>query len=181
MGNVRNLDTLKKSAEKLLELGCNAIAIVCHFPEEQGEDYANGNGVDPVGGVEAIISHYISKEFKIPCAHAPAFSNIQICTDIVDARCSAEYITPTFLPCVLLGLNNAPQIRSNKVGISVDDVDFLVMPYDAIGGVPILEMIKRGKKVFAIKENKSVLNVIPEKFIDKCVIINTYEELLELL
>ena len=27
-------------------------------------DYENGIGVDPVGGVEAIISHYISKEFQ---------------------------------------------------------------------------------------------------------------------
>jgi hypothetical protein len=29
-------------------------------------------GVDLLAGVEAIISHLIVKEFKIPCAHAPA-------------------------------------------------------------------------------------------------------------
>ena len=100
-GNVKNLDTLKQAALELIADGANAIAIVCHFPEEQGVDYANGIGVDPVGGVEAIISHYISKELNIPCAHAPAFSNYEITSEVVDSRCSAEYITPTFLPCIL--------------------------------------------------------------------------------
>jgi hypothetical protein len=31
-------------------------------------------GVDLLAGVEAIISHLIVKEFKIPAAHAPAVS-----------------------------------------------------------------------------------------------------------
>ncbi len=180
MGNVKNLDTLKNSAQKLINKGAEAIAIVCHFPDEQGNDYANGVGVDPVGGVEAIISHYISKEFKIPCAHAPAFSDITIPTEIVDKRCSAEYITPTFLPCILLGLNQAPSLGTNGE-ICVNDIDFLVMPYDALGSIPVLEMLKRGKKVFAVKENESVLNVTPEIFLNRCISVNSYHELLTIL
>ncbi len=178
-GNVKNLGTLKKAAQELINQGCNAIAIVCHFPEEQGDDYTNGIGVDPVGGVEAIISHYISKEFKIPCAHAPAFSDYSITTAIVDSRCAAEYITPTFLPCILLGLHQAPLIKEH--GISVNEVEFLVVPYNSIGSIPVLEMHKLNKKIFAIKENNTILNVTPEKFQIKCDIINTYEELLELI
>ena len=180
-GNVKNLDTLKRAAENLINAGANAIAIVCHFPETQGEEYENGNGVDQVGGVEAIISHYISKEFKLPAAHAPAFSDYSITTTLVDPRCSAEYITPTFLPCILLGLANAPQVTSNNIGLSVNDIDFIITPYDAIGCIPVLEMIKRNKKVYVIKENSTVLNVTPEIFLDKCDIINSYEDLLELL
>lgn len=179
MGNVKNLDTLKRAANNLINRGAQAIAIVCHFPEEQGDDYANGIGVDPVGGVEAIISHYISKEFSIPCAHAPAFSDFSIYSDIVDPRCAAEYITPTFLPCILIGLNNAPMI--SNTGLSVNDLDFLVLPYNSLGGIPALECNKNGIKIYAIKENKSVLNVTDEKFPVKCDIINTYEELLELI
>ena len=161
-GNVRNLDTIKSSAEKLISAGAEAIAIVCAFPDDDNDDYANGIGADPVGGVEAIISHYISKELKVPCAHAPAFENIQISTDIVDPRCSAEYITPTFLPCILIGLSQAPKL-STKNGISVDELDFLVMPYNSLGSVPVFEMIKRGKPVYAVKENKTVLNVTKKK------------------
>ena len=178
-GNVKNLDVLKKSAQRLIAKGAEAIAVVCRFPEEQGDDYASGIGVDPVGGVEAIISHYISKEFKVPCAHAPAFDDISISTEVVDARCSAEYITPTFLPCILIGLNQAPMIT--KSGISVDDLDFLVMPYNSIGGIPVMESVKRNIKVYVIKENKTILDVTPVNFLNTCVIINTYSELTEIL
>ena len=180
MGNVENLKTIKKAAEKLLQKGCNAIAIVCHFPEEQGDYYTNGIGSDPVGGVEAIISHYISKELRVPCAHAPAFAETSITTDIVDPRCSAEYITPTFLPCILIGLSQAPMINNSK-GLGVEDLDFVVVPHNALGGIPVLEAQKRGIKIFAIKENKTVLNITQENFQIKCDIINTYEELLELI
>ena len=175
MGNVKNLLTLKKATQKLLDKGAEAIAIVCRFPDEQGEDYANGIGVDPVGGVEAIISHYVSKEFSVPCAHAPAFDDITIPTEIVDKRCSAEYITPTFLPCILIGLNQAPKLT--KSGININDLDFLVVPYNSIGGIPVLEATKRGIKIFAIKENRTILNVTPENFLNTCDIINTYDEL----
>ena len=180
MGNVKNLSTIKNSAEKLIEKGCNAIAIVCNFPEDQGDEYSNGIGVDPVGGVEAIISHYISKELKIPCAHAPAFNDYEISTNIVDTRCSAEYITPTFLPCILLGLSQAPQLTTND-GISINDLNFLIVPYNSLGGIPVLEALNKGIKVFAIKENKTVLNVTNEILNTNCVIIKTYKELLELL
>lgn len=179
MGNVKNLLTLKNATKKLIDKGAEAIAIVCRFPDEQGDDYANGVGVDPVGGVEAIISHYISKEFSIPCAHAPAFDDIAISTDIVDKRCSAEYITPTFLPCILIGLNQAPKLT--KSGISINDLDFLIVPYNSIGGVPVLEASKKGIKVFAVKENQTVLDVTPMNFLNTCDIINTYDELTEIL
>lgn len=178
MGNVKNLETIKDAACKLIQKGADAIAIVCRFPDEQGDDYANGVGVDPVGGVEAIISHYISKELKIPCAHAPAFDDITISTDIVDPRCSAEYITPTFLPCILIGLSQAPKLSQTE-GIGIDDTDFLVVPYNALGGIPVLEMIKRNKTVYAIKENKSVLDVTPDKLGINCIVLESYQELIE--
>ncbi len=178
MGNVKNLETIKESACKLIQKGAEAIAIVCRFPDEQGDDYANGIGVDPVGGVEAIISHYISKELKIPCAHAPAFDDITISTDIVDSRCSAEYITPTFLPCILIGLSQAPKLSQTE-GIGIDDTNFIVVPYNALGGIPVLEMIKRNKTVYAIKENKSVLDVTPDTLGINCIVLESYQELIE--
>lgn len=175
-GNVNNLTTLKRAAEKLILNGTDAIAIVCRFPDEQGKDYANGIGVDPVGGVEAIISHYISKEFCIPCAHAPAFDDLTISTDIVDKRCSAEFITPTFLPCILFGLNQAPKLSTIE-GIHINDLDYAVIPYNSIGCIPVLEMVKRHKPIYAVKENATVLNVTPDNFISGCTLVNSYAEL----
>ena len=179
-GNVKNLETIKKSSQKLLSKGADAIAIVCLFPDEESKDYANGVGADPVGGVEAIISHYISKELRVPCAHSPAFENISISTDIVDSRCSAEYITPTFLPCILIGLNQAPKL-SEKEGINIGNLDFLVMPYNSLGGIPVFEMQKLGKPVYAIKENQTVLDVTSDKLGANCTVLNTYQELVDML
>ncbi len=178
MGDVKNLLAVKKASEKLIKRGADSIAIVCSFPEDDGADYANGIGVDPVGGVEAIISHYISKELNVPCAHAPAFENIQISTELVDSRCSAEYITPTFLPCILIGLSKAPKL-SNKGGININDLDFLVMPYNCLGGIPVFEMKKLGKPIYAIKENKTILNVLTNTININCIEVDTYQNLID--
>ena len=177
-GNVKNLDTIKKASQKLINKGADSIAIVCSFPEDDGEDYANGVGVDPVGGVEAIISHYISKELKIPCAHAPAFENIQISTDIVDSRCSAEYITPTFLPCILIGLNQAPKFSKSE-GINVQDLDFIIMPYNSLGGIPVLEAQKRNIPVYAVKGNQTVLEVTKDNLHVNCKLIKSLKTVVQ--
>lgn len=181
-GHVKNIKTILQTAKYLQNKGANAIAIVCKFDDDnENEEYDNGIGVDPIGGVEAIISHYISKEMKIPCAHAPAFENYEISTKVVSPKSASEYITPTFLPCILLGLSQAPQFSKTE-GISINDLDFLVMPYDALGGIPVFEALKRGIKVFAIKENKTVLDVTKEKLhLDDIIVVESYEKCLELL
>ena len=182
VGKVKNIVTLKSSAKKLLEQGADAIALVCMFddPEDDNPDYANGSGADPVGGVEAILSHYISKELKVPCAHSPAFLDYSISSDIVNPKAASEYITPTFLPCIMLGLSNAPLIGGD---INISQLDYLVMPYDALGSVPVYEAIKRNIPVFAVKENTTVLNVTNENLhkSDKITVVETYEKCLDLV
>ena len=185
-GNIKNIQTLDRACEKLLSLGCNAIAVVCFFeePEEDNPEYANGIGVDPVGGVEAVISHYISKKYKIPCAHSPAFEDYTIYPDLVNPKSSSEYITPTFLPCILLGLSNAPRLSTDLTkGINVKDVDFLVMPHDCLGSVPVFESLKNNIPVYAITENKTELDITKEKLFPNSNIIEieTYEKCLELI
>lgn len=181
-GSVKNIETLLEASNKLVRQGCNAIALVCLFDDsfEDNPDYANGIGADPVGGVEAILSHYISKELKIPCAHSPAFVDYQIYPDIVDIHSSSEYITPTFLPCILLGLSIAPQLSAFR-GISVDDLDYLVMPYDSLGSTPVFEALKRNIPVYAISDNKTVLNITPDKISNKINVVSSFEECLQII
>ena len=180
MGSVKNIETLKKAGENLLKRGCEALAIVCLFNDETSEDYENGIGVDPIGGVEAIISHYISRELKVPCAHSPAFRDYSISSKIVNKKASSEYITPTFLPCILIGLNNAPKL-TNDGNITIENLDYLVMPANALGAIPVFEAIKRNIKVFAIEENVTLLNVTNESIHATCGIniIDTYDNCLE--
>lgn len=183
-GNVNNMETMRIAAESLLKKGCDAIALVCLFedPEEINEGYADGEGTDPVGGVEAIISHYISQTLQVPCAHSPAFKDYQIYSDLVNPKSASEYITPTFLPCILIGLSQAPKLVKSG-GISVDDVDFMIMPYDSMGSSAVLDAVERGIKIYAVRENSTALDITPEKLgIQNCVtVVDTYEELYNLI
>lgn len=183
-GMVKNIETVFEASKKLLTRGAEALAVVCFFedPEDDNEDYANGSGVDPVGGVEGIISHAVSKEFLVPCAHSPAFADFSISTNIVSPKAASEYITPTFLPCVLLGLNNAPKIVK-KGGIRVAQIDYLVMPFNSLGSTPVFEALKRGIKIFAVKENQTVLDVNNENFFksDRIIQVETYADCLNLI
>lgn len=182
LGSVKNERTLLSACKKLVDNGAEALAIVCFFedPEDMNEGYASGEGTDPVGGVEAILSHYISKELQIPCAHSPAFADYSISADIVNPKAASEYITPTFLPCILIGLSMAPKLAVSG-GISVNDVDFLVMPYDSLGSVPVFQAVKRNIKVFAVKENTTALDITPNKISDKIIEVSDYETCLSLI
>ncbi len=181
-GNVLNNATLLRTAQKLIQQGADALAVVCMFdnPEDDNPNYANGMGVDPVGGVEAVISHYISKVFRVPCAHSPAFSDYTITSQLVSPGSAAEYITPTFLPCILLGLRHAPKLVPDG-HISAENPDYLIMPYNSLGAVPVFEALKRNITVFAVKENTTSLNVVPEKISSKIRVVDSYEQCLEII
>lgn len=186
-GKVDNIEQLSVTAKRLLDKGAETIAVVCKFKDvAENENYENGVGVDPIGGTEAIISHYLSKELMVPVAHSPAFEDFSIATHVVNPKASAEYITPTFLPCILIGLAQAPRIANNKQqianSVSINDLDYLVMPYNALGSIPVFEAIKRGIKVYAIKENQSVLNITKQALkLDGVIEVDTYQECLELI
>ena len=84
-GTIDNLNTLLSAAKSLIEDGVDAIAVVARFPEDETEeeaalfdDYRKGAGVDAIAGAEALISHLITREFMVPCAHAPAFASMNV-------------------------------------------------------------------------------------------------------
>jgi len=175
-GSVKNPQTLLRAGKSLLQKGCHALAVVCAFSETQGDDYKMGLGVDPVGGVEAIISHFLTKELKVPVAHAPAFEDLTIEEEVVDPRAASEYITPTYLPCVLIGLFKAPRFAQ---GYGVKDVKALIMPHDSLGAPCVLSAQKRGIKIISIAENTTSLNVTMQTLgLDGIMELATYEECL---
>lgn len=180
-GSVKNIETVIQSGKRLIDKGAESLAIVCKFEEDDFDDYSNGIGVDPVGGVEAIISHCVSRELRVPCAHSPAFEDITITQDIVDERCSAEYITPTYLPCILLGLSQAPLLDFNNNGFCIKDLDYLIMPANSLGSIPVFEALKNGITVYAVKENCTVLDITKDKIDERIVLVDTYQELFEKL
>ena len=119
-GTIGNPGSLLRAAEVLIDRAkANAIAVVARFPDDPGTDalqaYRHGQGVDPLAGAEAVISHLIVRTFQVPCAHAPALMPLPLDPDL-SPRSAAEELGYTFLPCVLVGLSRAPQFVVKGVG-----------------------------------------------------------------
>lgn len=184
-GKVNNPETLAEAGRILLERGAEAIAVVCKFEEPEEDGYADGTGVDVVGGAEALISHYLSKELNVPVVHAPAFEDYSVKPVLVHPKSAAEYITPTFLPCILIGLNNAPLLIKglDEKFITINDVKTLIMPYNCLGSEIVTKAVKKGIIVLAVRENSTVLNADSSMLGlgDKITQIDTYEECLRFL
>ena len=165
-GLIENPDTLIEAGERLIEKGITAIAIVAKFPDNtdliETNSYREGKGVDPIAGVEAVISHLISKYLKVPCAHAPALSPIEL-NENLDPRAASEEIGYTFLPSVLIGLSKAPDLieltgKNDNINLHPNQIESIVAPSGALGGEAVLAGIERGLNIIAVK-NENVLNL----------------------
>ena len=163
-GTLEHPDSLLRATEQLLQAGCTAIAVVARFPDDVGSEalnaYRQGDGVDPLAGAEAVISHLVVRQFQVPCAHAPALQPLPLDPSI-SPRSAAEEIGYTFLPCVLAGLSKAPQFNSSAQAhsISASDVDALIVPASALGGSAVLSLSGTTTQIFAVQDNTTALAV----------------------
>ncbi len=163
-GNIKNPKTLLKSAERLIKSGADVIAAVCFFQNYKEADdinYTNGNGTDPIGGVEAVISHLLVKEFNIMCAHSPAFDTLDISFKRENKKVASEVISSTYLPCVIKGLSFAPKITKEN-GISYKDIKGFVVPRSALGSKGVLACVRNNIPVYTV-QNKTPLNIDSQK------------------
>jgi hypothetical protein len=186
-GTIGNPDSLLRAAERLIkEAKAEAIAVVARFPEPENsgvlEAYRHGQGVDPLAGAEAVISHLIVRTFQIPSAHAPALSPLAIDPEL-SPRSAAEELGYTFLPCVLVGLSRAPQFVTNATSgaIWADQVDAIVVPATACGGSAVLSFSQTPTQIIAVGENQTRMQVTPEQLGINAIQVNSYLEALGVL
>jgi hypothetical protein len=186
-GTLGNPDSLLRAAEKLItQTQAQALAIVTRFPDDIDgallQDYRQGTGVDPLAGAEAVISHLVVRQFRLPAAHAPALTPLPLDASIAP-KSAAEEIGYTFLPCVLVGLSRAPQfVLSRESGsIWAEEVTALVIPAGACGGSAVLSVSRYQPLIIAVEENQTQMQVYPEPLGIKAVRVNSYLEALGLL
>lgn len=186
-GRIENENTLLRAAGELIKKGCNVLAVVCFFGDEcEDESYNEGVGVDPIGGIEAVISHYLVKKLMFPAAHSPAFSGLDIAYKKVNPKVASEFISSTYLPCILDGLNIAPQLSINKKeGVKNTDAKCLIVPDGALGSKAVLSCIKNEIEVCAVKNNV-VLSIDCNKFKNNGIIkgitkFSSYQECLNFI
>jgi hypothetical protein len=188
-GTIQNPDSLLRAAEVLItKAKADAIAVVARFPDdiesEALQHYRHGQGVDPLAGAEAVISHLIVRTFKIPCAHAPALSPLPLDPDI-SPRSAAEELGYTFLPCILVGLSRAPQfiVKTQMATLSSEDVwahqvDAVVIPATACGGSALLNFSQMPTQIIAVENNLTQMQAAPETLGIKAFRVNSYVEAL---
>jgi hypothetical protein len=189
-GTLGNPDSLLRAAEKLINgAGVEAIAVVARFPDGSDStalaNYRHGCGVDALAGAEAVISHLLVRQFRIPVAHAPALMPLPLDPQ-VSPRSAAEELGYTFLPCVLVGLSVAPQFswhpaRAGDGEIWAGQVDAVVIPVDACGGSAILSLSQSQARIIAVEENQTQMKVPPEKLGIKAIRVKSYIEALGML
>jgi hypothetical protein len=187
-GTIANPDSLLRAVEIAIHrAGAEAIAVVARFPEQLDDEalteYRHGKGVDPLSGAEAVMSHLVVRTFKVPCAHAPALSPLPLDPDL-SPRSAAEELGHTFLPCVLVGLSRAPQfVTAVQQGNDLwrDAVDAVVIPEGACGGSAVLSWSKTATQIITVSDNRTTLNVTPEKLALQVIRAQSYGEAIGIL
>jgi len=187
VGTVDHPEVLTQACESLLAKGVNAIAVTTNVQDLPFDDYAlhfAGKAPNPVGGVEAIISHFIVNRFRVPAAHAPLLNVKELALEspIVDARGAGEFTSLSGLACVLMGLARAPQIaprpgtRVSDV-VNVNNIVAVVAPASCLGGIPTLFAARYGIPTIAVRDNETILNVTREALgLESVIEVGTYAE-----
>ncbi len=157
-------DLLKKTAD---DYDAVAISSLIDVPVGIHQKYfsSGGNMINPWGGIEAMLTHAVSRCFNVPSAHAPMMESREILNEDpgwVDPRMAAEAISSSFFQCVLKGLRRSPRIvvDPNQMATSgiltVRDVSCLVIPEGCIG-LPTLAALEQGIPVIAVREGSGLI------------------------
>lgn len=149
-----------------------AITSLMDIPADVRDHYYRNGGVNPWGGVEAMLTHAISHCFQVPCAHAPMMESQDVELldfGVVDPRSAAEAVSLTYLPCVLKGLRSSPLVIEAS-----PDVSCLVIPKWCLG-MPILAAHERGIPIIAVNDQLEVGNVCCTDYVDAIVVDNYIE------
>lgn len=187
VGTVGNPRVLFDACERLLAEGADAVAVTSNvqdLPLDKYAEHFRGEQPNPVGGTEAVISHLITRKFRVPAAHAPLINlkEMGLGQRVVDARGAGEFTSVSGLACILIGLRRAAQIKprpNNRVAdiINANNLLAVVVPAGALGGVPVICAQEQGIPVIAVRENRTILDITQAKMrLPNVVEVNSYAE-----
>ena len=164
VGVVLRPEAIVEGVEALLADGADAVggvSVIEGVTEEMFVSHQRGEIPNPSGGVEAIITHLVSKLFRVPAAHAPLpyYQDTKPRTRD-NPRVAAELISTPHYFSVLKGLARAPRlVPPPEAAITLNNVAAVVVPASCLGGVPALAAELSGIPLIAVRENRTVLDV----------------------
>jgi hypothetical protein len=174
VGTVLDPKVILDAVELLVAHGAQAIggvSVIHGVASDMFARHFDGKIPNPSGGVEAIITHLISKVFRLPTAHAPLpyYQDLKG-RETSNPRAAAEFISTPHYFSVLKGLAQAPRlveldqlIHVPSSVISVNDVHAIVVPASCLGGIPALAAEFSDIPLIAVRENTTILDVTNAK------------------
>lgn len=174
VGRLPHPEAILRGAEILLSRGLQAVggvSVIHGVTKEMFAGHLAGKIPNPSGGVEAIITHLISKVFRVPTAHSPLpyYQEIKG-NETSNPRAAAEFISTPHYFSVLKGLAKAPRLipisslthAPNQL-ITMNNVGAIIVPASCLGGIPALAAEHNDIPLIAVRENTTVLDVTNEK------------------
>uniref|UniRef100_A0A6H1ZWH0 DUF3326 domain-containing protein n=1 Tax=viral metagenome TaxID=1070528 RepID=A0A6H1ZWH0_9ZZZZ len=157
-GSYFGIDSLLEQI-KGIEFDALAVASPITIPKNVNLQYLRNGGINPWGGIEAIVSKIIANKINKPVAHAPIENTdpeILAFNEVVNPKIAAEVLSTAYIHCVFKGLHKAPRISTT--GLHVSDIDFLITPWQCFGR-PHLACIANDITILGVKENTTCLGV----------------------
>lgn len=174
VGTIVDAEAILEAVEALQKQGMDAIggvSVIHGVTEEMFTKYLHDEIPNPSGGVEAIITHLISKVFRLPTAHAPLpYYQAIKGRHTENPRAAAEFISIPHYYCVLKGLARAPRLLPLSSleplpgpSLTVNNVGAIVVPASCMGGIPALVAEFSDIPLITVRENTTVLNLTNQK------------------
>ena len=157
-------DQIKKFDPDGTRFDALAVVSLIGVKRDVAKHYWHNGGVNPWGGIEAIVSKAIAEKILKPVAHAPIQPPEvrEECYQgeydfVCDPRMAPEIISECFLHCVLKGLHHAPRLHWHHYkgkGLQVQDIDVMISPM--CWGPPHEACVKRKIPIIIVHENKTL-------------------------
>ncbi len=171
-GIVEGEQELIEQVEKIDDWDALAITTPIEVEKKVAMDYIKNGGVNPWGGVESYASELIANALNKPVAHAPsdteADSYLKQYKEMVDPRLAAEFVSVSYMHCILKGLHKAPRIDNG----GCVDAHVMVSPADC-WGKPHQACLDRGIPIIVVEENKTIMN---DEMHPSCIFVKNYLE-----
>ena len=173
-GSLEAPDAVLDGVARLLDAGCDAVggvSVIHGVTRDMCERHMRGDIPNPSGVIEAILTHLVSKVFRVPCAHAP-LPYYQAVKDrsTGNPRASAEFISTPHYFSVLKGLSRAPRLvpiddldHPPAECLTVNSVAAIIAPATALGGIPALAAEFHGIPLIAVRDNQTILSLTAER------------------
>ena len=182
-GVYTGIDELVKQVEPL-DFDALALQTPIDCDPIAAQNYFEHGGINPWGGIEALVSKAISTRVNKPVAHAPSESIEEGGTYakiIVKQSMAPEIISNTYTFCILKGLHRSPRLefdlsKSHANILNQKDIDFLLTPHGCWGR-PHYACVELGIPIIIVRENTTCFsNGFEYPSYSNTIFVNNYLE-----